>query len=71
MKTATTSLYSNTNGMICCVDHGGSYLMSAYSRKPEARTYRTPNDAWEILDADYIAMWREEVGGDPRCEFCA
>ena len=35
MQTKTASLYTNDNGMTCCIEHGGSYLRSEYDHKPE------------------------------------
>ena len=70
MKTATRSLYVSDNGRICCVPHMGSYGMSAYEARPEARIYRTPLDAWEKVDEHYVAEWTAIVGEAPRCEDC-
>lgn len=64
------TLYSNDNGMIACVAHGGSYLSSAYSRKPDSRTYRTPIDRWERIDPDHAMEFLALVGRPPTCEFC-
>lgn len=70
IATTTASLYVNDNGMTCCVDHGGSYLQSAYARRPEAATYRTPLDAWDRIDDDYVAEFTAIVGHAPACELC-
>jgi hypothetical protein len=70
MQTATASLYVNNNGMICCIDHGGSYLSSEYRHAPERATYLTPLDSWERIDADYAQEWTRLVGTAPTCEMC-
>ncbi len=70
MKTATTSLYVNQNGMTCCVEHGGSYLRSEYAHRPEQCCYGTPLDSWERIDDEYVAEWTSIVGTAPRCEMC-
>jgi len=67
----TGSLYVNDNGMICCVEHGGSYLASAYQRKPEQCCYGTPLDSWEKVDGEYVAEWTVLVGSAPVCEMCS
>ena len=64
------SLYVNANGMTCCVDHGGSYLRSAYDRAPEQCCYGTPLDNWERIDDEYVAKWTSIVGTGPACEMC-
>jgi hypothetical protein len=70
MQTKTASLYGNDNGMLCCIEHGGSYLRSEYAHKPERRVYRTPLDTWERIDADYVAEWTQIMGTPPKCELC-
>jgi hypothetical protein len=68
-KTAP-SLYTNDNGMICCVNHGGSYFQSEYQHAPEQFTYRTPIESWEQVDDEFIALWTAEMGSAPKCEMC-
>jgi hypothetical protein len=71
MATATKqSLYINQNGMVCCIQHGGSYLNSEYTHAPELRFYTTPLDSWEQMDSDFVAEWIVEVGVAPKCEMC-
>jgi hypothetical protein len=70
MSVATSSLYINDNGMICCVDHGGSYLRSEYAHRPQQCCYGTPLDSWERVDVDFVEEWTEIVGLEPRCEIC-
>jgi hypothetical protein len=70
MSTKTASLYTNQNGMTCCIDHGGSYLRSEYAHKPERNTYTTPLDLWKRIDDDYAAEWVAIVGSAPKCEMC-
>lgn len=64
------TLYVNQNGMICCVDHGGSYLRSEVQHAPGRHEYRTPLDHWEYVDEQYVVEWVELVGTAPRCEVC-
>jgi hypothetical protein len=70
MSTKTASLYTNDNGMTCCIEHGGSYLRSEYEHKPERSVYRTPLDTWERIDDEYAAEWAALVGTAPKCELC-
>ncbi len=71
MSTITKqSLYINQNGMVCCIRHGGSYLMSEYQHAPERPTYLTPLDSWEQMDDGFVAEWIAEVGAAPKCEMC-
>jgi len=71
VKTATkSSLYINQNGMICCIDCGGSYLQSEYQHAPERPSYLTPLDSWERIDSEFIGMWIDEMGAAPVCELC-
>lgn len=64
------TLYVSNNGMVCCVDHGGSYLQSEYRHAPGRRNYVTPLDAWELVDDAFRAEWVEAVGCAPQCEVC-
>ena len=70
MQTQTASLYINNNGMICCIDHGGSYLRSEYRHAPERRAYQTPLDTWERIDVLYAREWTRLAGTAPKCEMC-
>lgn len=63
-------LYGNDNGMTVCIDHGGSYLQSAYAAQPERQVYGTPLDRWQMIDDEYIADWTLELGYAPKCEIC-
>jgi hypothetical protein len=71
MKTSTTSLYINQNGMICCVLHGGSYLRSEYAHRSEQCFYSTPLDSWQRIDDEYVVEWTSFVGTAPACEICS
>lgn len=70
MTTATASLYINNNGMICCIEHGGSYLRSEYAHAPERRGYETPLDSWDRIDVLYARQWEQLAGTPPKCEMC-
>jgi len=70
MEIETASLYVSNNGMICCVDHGGSYLRSEYQHAPEQRHYSTPLDVWERVDVLYAREWTQLRGTPPKCEIC-
>lgn len=70
MATNKPSLYGNDNGMICCIEHGGSYLRSAYEAAPERQVYNTPLDRWQMIDPEYVADWTLEMGTPPTCEVC-
>jgi hypothetical protein len=71
MTTETaTSLYINDNGMICCIDHAGSYLSSEYRHAPERDLYRTPLGSWERIDTAFTVEWTDIVGNAPQCEMC-
>ena len=70
MQTATDTLYINNNGMICCINHGGSYLRSEYAHAPERRAYQTPLDTWERIDVLYAREWVRLCGTAPKCEMC-
>ena len=70
MATKTNTLYVNDNGMMCCVEHGGSYLRSEYTHAPERNVYRTPLDTWERVDEQYAQEWLALVGTPVRCEMC-
>jgi hypothetical protein len=70
MITKTASLYSNQNGMMCCIEHGGSYLRSEYAHAPEQRHYSTPLDVWERVDVLYAREWTQLRGTPPKCEMC-
>jgi len=70
MKTTTSSLYINDNGMICCIDHAGSYLSSEYRHAPERDLYRTPLGSWERIDDTFVDEWVAIVGATPNCEMC-
>ena len=70
MKTETSSLYINDNGMICCVPHAGSYLRSEYEHAPERFAYRTPLETWEKVDGEFVSEWNRITGADPVCAVC-
>jgi hypothetical protein len=70
MTTTTSSLYINDNGMICCIDHAGSYLSSEYRHAPERDLYRTPLGSWERIDDTFVDEWVAIVGATPNCEMC-
>jgi hypothetical protein len=46
---APSGLFINSNGRVVCVKHGGGYLESALSRRPNAMVIDTPLDNWERL----------------------
>ena len=68
--TESAVLYVNNNGMTCCVDHGGSYLLSAYEAAPARKTYVTPLDCWQRIDDDYAQEWVSVMGAPLTCEMC-
>lgn len=68
--TGSAVLYVNNNGMTCCLDHGGSYLMSAHQNAPGRKTYVTPLDCWERIDSQYAKEWTSVTGVPPKCEMC-
>jgi hypothetical protein len=68
--TTATSLYIANSGRIACINHGGSYLSSAYAAKPERASYTTPLDSWMRMDTDFIVEWVDMVGTAPKCEDC-
>ena len=70
MSTKTASLYINDNGMVCCIDHAGSYLSSEYRHAPERDLYRTPLGSWERIDDTFVDEWVAIVGATPKCEMC-
>jgi hypothetical protein len=70
LVTESVVLYVNNNGMTCCIDHGGSYLRSAYEGAPERKSYVTPLDCWERIDEEYMHEWATVVGALPMCEMC-
>jgi hypothetical protein len=63
-------LYVNNNGMTCCLNHGGSYLMSAHRSAPERMTYITPLDHWERINDEYAQERIALIGAPPKCEMC-
>lgn len=71
MNTTTASLYINDNGLIACLDHGGSYLRAEYDRAPEQFEYRTPLESWEKVDAEFVRDWNAITGSDPVCAACS
>jgi hypothetical protein len=70
MTTTTSSLYINDNGMICCIDHAGSYLSSEYRHAPERDLYRTPLGSWERIDDTFVDEHVAIVGATPNCDMC-
>ena len=66
----TTQLWCNDNGAICCTEHAGSYLRSAITARPKARTHRTPLGTWEQMTFGDIADFINETGMKVLCETC-
>lgn len=68
---AAATLWSNDNGEISCAEHGGSYLRSGISARPNARAHRTPLGTWERVTRADLAELERMVGRPVGCETCA
>lgn len=66
----TTHLWCNDNGTIYCAEHAGSYLRSAITARPKAKTHRTPLGNWVQMDGFDIAVFIAETGITVLCETC-
>lgn len=64
------TLFIDNGGRIECVEHGGSYLRSAFASAPNRRTHRTPITTWEKVDAEFAREWESALGFPPACETC-
>jgi hypothetical protein len=73
MTTTTPALWVHDGGEIACGQHGGAYLATAITLRPDATEHSTPLGTWErVTDLELLrAMFAESGLPEPGCETCA
>ena len=65
----TTRYYASSNGQTACQDHGGMYLKSELSVRPNARRIETPLTTWRRFTVADVAWFQQECDAEV-CEYC-
>jgi hypothetical protein len=73
MTTTTPALWVHDGGELACGQHGGAYLATAITLRPDATEHSTPLGTWErVTDVELLrAVFAESGLPEPGCETCA